>query len=58
METAQSYIGRKGIPNVLGLDALNRLREAGYDDDLIQIMAMAEGLEFGEKAKESLEINQ
>lgn len=54
METAESYIGSNGTPGVIGLDALNRLRAEGYDDDLIQIMAMAENLTFGPKAKESL----
>jgi hypothetical protein len=52
--TFRSFKGVNGEPNGFGLAALERAREAGFSDKEIVAGVEAEGLHFGEKAKEAL----
>lgn len=52
--TFRSFKGENGEPNGFGLVALERAREAGFSDEQIIAGVEAEGLHFGEKAKEAL----
>ena len=49
-----SFIGEKGTPGVIGLNALNRARTWGYSDDTIKAMLAEEKLGLGWKAAASL----
>jgi len=52
--TFRSFKGTNGEPNGFGLAALKRARDAGFSDKEIVAGVTAEGLHFGEKAKEAL----
>ena len=50
----RSFKGTNGEPDGFGLAALERARQAGFSDEQIVSGVAAEGMYFGEKAKESL----
>ncbi len=49
-----SFIGEKGTPGIIGLEALNRARTWGYTEDMIKSMLAEEKLGLGWKAAASL----
>jgi hypothetical protein len=51
-----SFIGPNGNYPAVGLDAVNRARDAGASDTQIKTMALEESLVFGPRAKEALNI--
>jgi hypothetical protein len=51
-----SFIGPNGNYPAVGLDAVNRARNAGVSDTQIKTMALEESLVFGPRAKEALKI--
>lgn len=50
----RKFKGENGEPNGFGLAALERARTAGHSDQEIAVGVQAEGMYFGEKAKEAL----
>lgn len=56
VNTFRAFKGPNGEPNGFGLAALERARLAGFSDAEIVAGVEAEGLTFGEKAKEDLKL--
>lgn len=54
VNTLLCFAGPNAEPNSVGLNAVNRARQAGLTDDEIRQMIAEENLTVGEKAKEAL----
>lgn len=56
VNTFRAFKGPDGEPNGFGLAAVERARLAGFSDAEIIARVKAEGLTFGQKAKEDLKL--